>query len=147
VYGEEKILSTRPRRAAKAWTKISRTGTTSQTNQPRKDPFQFVLFLSLRLPQFQQVALAMWLRPLPAVRDLTHDGRWSTYDVSVLKLYNVSFRGRCARTGHPLKLPSLTKLARPGHFPPASQAGRLAGPVFYVYVFSMAGTPFSVLSG
>jgi hypothetical protein len=27
-----------------------------------------------------------------------------------------------------------------GHFPPANQAGRLAGPVFYVYVFSLGGT-------
>ncbi len=45
--------------------------------------------------------------------------------------------GRCARTGHPLKLPSQTKLARLSHFPPASQAGRHAGPVFYVYVFSL----------
>ena len=33
-----------------------------------------------------------------------------------------------------LKIPSPTKLARLGHFPPASQAGRLAGPV---YVFSL----------
>ncbi len=33
-----------------------------------------------------------------------------------------------------------TKLARLGHFPPASQAGRLAGPVFYVCVFSLVGT-------
>jgi hypothetical protein len=74
----------------------------------------------------------MGRRPLPAVRDLTRDGRWSTYDVSVLKLYNVSFRGRCARLGNTLKLPSPTKLAWLGHFPSASQAGRLAGPVFYV---------------
>ncbi len=44
---------------------------------------------------------------------------------------------RCAQTGHPLKLPSPTKLARLGHFPAANQAGRLAGPVFYVYVFSL----------
>ncbi len=54
-----------------------------------------------------------WL--LPAVRDLTRDGRWSTYDESVLNLSTVSklsFRGKCARTGHPLKLPSPTKLAR-----------------------------------
>ncbi len=36
-----------------------------------------------------------------------------------------------------LKLPSPTYLAWLGHFPPASQAGRLAGPVFYVYVFSL----------
>ncbi len=50
---------------------------------------------------------------------------------------------RCAQTGHPLKLPSSTKLGRLGHFPPASQAGRLAGPVFYVctvYVFSLSIT-------
>jgi hypothetical protein len=33
------------------------------------------------------------------------------------------------------------KLARLGHFLPASQAGRLAGPVFYVYVFFLAATP------
>jgi hypothetical protein len=59
-----------------------------------------------------------------------------TYDASVLKLSNVSFRGKCACTGNPLKLPSPTKLARLGHFPPASQAGRLVGPVFYVYIFS-----------
>ncbi len=146
MYGEEKIFSTRPRRAAKAWTKFSCTGTKSPTNQPRKDPFH-LYSLSLRLPQFQQVALAMWLRPLPAVRDLTRDCRWSTYYVSVLKLYNFSFRERCARTGHPLKLPSPTKLARLGHFPPASQTGRLAGPVFYVYVHLWQGPPFSVLSG
>ncbi len=29
------------------------------------------------------------------------------------------------------------KLARLGHFLPDSQAGRLAGPVIYVYVFSL----------
>ncbi len=65
------------------------------------------------------------------------DGRWSTYDVSVLKLSNVSFRGKCGRMENTLKLQSPTKLARLGHFPPASQAGRLAGPVFYVCVFSL----------
>jgi hypothetical protein len=37
--------------------------------------------------------------PLPAVCDLTRDGRWSTYDESVLKLSNVTFRGKCARMG------------------------------------------------
>jgi hypothetical protein len=42
--------------------------------------------------------------------------------------------GRCARMGNTLKLTSLTKLARLGHFPPASMAGRLAGPVFYMYM-------------
>ncbi len=72
--------------------------------------------------------------PLPAVRDLTRDGRLSTYDESVLVLSKVSCQGKCARTGHPLKLPS-TKLARLGHFPPASQAGRLDCPVFYTISF------------
>jgi hypothetical protein len=75
-----------------------------------------------------------------AVRVFTRDGRWSTYDVSVLKLSYVSFRGKCTRKGNTLKIPSPTKLARLGHFPPASQAGRLAGPVFYVYVFSLVNT-------
>jgi hypothetical protein len=56
--------------------------------------------------------------------------------LSVLKLSNVSFRGKCARMGNTLKLPSPTKLARLGYFPPASQAGRLADPVFYVCLFS-----------
>ncbi len=69
------------------------------------------------------------------MRDLTRDGRLNTYDESVLKLSKVSFRGKCARTGHPLNLTSPRKLARLGHFPPASQAGRLAGPVFYIIYF------------
>ncbi len=70
--------------------------------------------------------------PLPAVRDLTRDGSLSTYDENVLKLSKASFRpGKCALMGDPSKLPSPTKLAWLGHFPPASQAGRLAGPVFY----------------
>jgi hypothetical protein len=68
---------------------------------------------------------------MPAVRDLTRDGRWSTYEASVLNLSNVSFLGKCARIGNTAKIPSPTKLARLSHFPPASQAGRLAGPVFY----------------
>jgi hypothetical protein len=58
-----------------------------------------------------------------------------TYDesvLSVLKLSKVSFRGKCARTEHPLKL-SITNKTRPAgsHFPPASQAG----PVFYTISF------------
>jgi hypothetical protein len=57
--------------------------------------------------------------------DLTHAGRWSTYDVNVLKLSNVSFKGKCARMGNTLKIQSPTKLAQLGHFPPASQAGAL----------------------
>jgi hypothetical protein len=78
----------------------------------------------------------MGCHPKPAVRDLTRDGRWNTYDVSVHKLYNVLFWGKCARRGQPLKLPSQTKLGWPGHFPPASQEGRPAGPVFYVLYMS-----------
>ncbi len=78
--------------------------------------------------------------PATAVRDLTRDGRWSTFYVhSVLRLSNVSFQGQCARMWNSLKLPSPTKLARLGHFPPASQAGCLAGLVFYVFVFSLGG--------
>jgi hypothetical protein len=46
--------------------------------------------------------------------------------------------GKCARMGNTLKIPSPTKLARLGHFPPASQAGRLAGPVLYVFSLVMA---------
>ncbi len=74
---------------------------------------------------------------LPAVRDLNRDGRCITYDVIVLMLSNVSFRGKCARMGNSIKLPSPTKLARLGNFPPACRAGRVAGPVFYVMVFSL----------
>jgi hypothetical protein len=86
--------------------------------------FSSTLFLYPYCSAHCPVVDSMGRRPLPAVRDLTRDGRWSTYDVRVLKLYT-------------LKLPSPTKLARLGHFPPASQAGRHAGPVFYVYVFSL----------
>ncbi len=77
---------------------------------------------------------------LPAVRNLTRDGRLSTYDESVLKLSKVSSRGKCAHMGHLLKLQTPTQLARLGHFPPAGQAGCLAGPVFYVSIFSMGQT-------
>ncbi len=83
---------------------------------------------------------ARW--PLPAVRDLTRYGGLSTYDEAVLRLSKVSFRGKCTCMGHPLKLPLPTKLARLGHFPPASQAGRLAGPVFYTIYQFWRGTWF-----
>jgi hypothetical protein len=75
--------------------------------------------------------------PLPTVRDLTRDGRWSTYDVSVFSTCPTFHSGESARMGNTLKLPSPTKLAWLGHFPPASQAGPLAGLVFYVYAFSL----------
>ncbi len=75
----------------------------------------------------------MGRRPLPAVRDFTRDGRWSNHDVSVLKkMWKNMHRDR-----YPLKLPSPTNLARLGHLPPASLAGRLAGLMFCVYVFSL----------
>jgi hypothetical protein len=90
-----------------------------------------------------QWGMIMGRPPLPAVRDLTRDGRWSTDDVGVLK--KMGGEGRCAQTGHPPKLPSPTKLARLGHFPPASQAGHLGGPLFYVYVFSL-GMIMSVIT-
>jgi hypothetical protein len=72
------------------------------------------------------------------LRDLTRDGRWSTYDVSVLNcpMFHSVENVQCARMRNTLKVTSPTKLARLGHFLLASQAGRLAGPVFYVYVFS-----------
>jgi hypothetical protein len=78
-------------------------------------------------------------------------GRWNINDVSVFKLSNVSFRGKCPPFGNTLNLPSPTNLARLGHFPPASQAGCLAGQVFYVvYVFSLSmdlhGVPISSTS-
>jgi hypothetical protein len=47
--------------------------------------------------------------------------------------------------GKTLKIPSPTKLARLGHFPPASQAGRLAGPMFYEYVYSLVLPIFSLI--
>jgi hypothetical protein len=56
------------------------------------------------------------------------------------QFYKVDFHGKLvavkvAVTGHPLKLPSLSKLARLSYFPPANQAGRLAGAVFYTISF------------
>ena len=72
----------------------------------------------------------MGRRPLPAVRDLTRDGRWSTYDVSVSKM-----GGKMRTDRTPYKATITNKSYK--QFPPASLAGRLAGPVFYVYVFSL----------
>jgi hypothetical protein len=95
----------------------------------------FICPMSAHRSCFYAVNIPQW--PLPAVRDLICDSRWSTYDVGILKLSNVSFRVKCARMGNSLKIPSPTKLARLGHFPPASQSGRLAGSLFYVYVFSL----------
>ncbi len=79
------------------------------------------------------VVIPHW--PLPAVRDLTRDGRLSTYDEMYSSCPRFHSGEKCACMGHPLKLPPPTKLIRLGHFPPASQAGRLAGPVFYTISF------------
>jgi hypothetical protein len=71
--------------------------------------------------------------PLPVVLDLTRDGWWST-----MKVYSSCPRFHSGENAHArdtLKLPSPAKLARLGHFRPASQAGRLAGPVFYIIYF------------
>jgi hypothetical protein len=48
--------------------------------------------------------------------------------------------------GNTLKIPSPTKLTRLGNFPPASQSGRLADPVFYVYIFSLVLSIFSLIN-
>ncbi len=45
------------------------------------------------------VSRVLVMGPLPAVRDLTRDGRWSTYDVSVLK--KMGGKMRTARTTKP----------------------------------------------
>jgi hypothetical protein len=96
-------------------------------------PFHFSLSLS-----------SLWVArttphwPLPAVRDLTRDGRLSTgtYGESVLKLSKVIFRGKMRTHETPyIQLPSSTQLAWLGHFPLASQAGRLADPVLYTIFF------------
>ncbi len=71
----------------------------------------FYLFISQLIVQtFREISFNCCLLvesiphwPLPAVRDLTRDGRLSTYDESVLKLSKVLFREKCGRTEHPLK--------------------------------------------
>jgi hypothetical protein len=68
----------------------------------------------LQSPLLTDFTVPHW--PLPAVRDLTCDGRLSTYDERVLKLSKVSFRGKCTRTGHPVKLPASEIPAWLGHF-------------------------------
>jgi hypothetical protein len=79
----------------------------------------------------------MGRRPLPAVRDLTRDGRWSIYTMYV---YSRKWGEDAHRqTGHSLKLPSTTKVARLGHFPPASRPG-----VLCICLFSGCTSPESV---
>ncbi len=46
-------------------------------------------------------------------------------------MFHSGENAQCARTGHPLKITSPTKLARPGNFPPAS----LAGPVYMSFLW------------
>jgi hypothetical protein len=67
---------------------------------------------------------------------------WDWMEGAWLRTLNVLFRGKCARMGNTLKPPSPTKLPRLGHFPPASQAGRLAGPCsMYMAFLWAASTP------
>jgi hypothetical protein len=81
--------------------------------------------------------------PMPAVHDLTRDGRLSTYAESVLKLSKVYFRGKCARMGHSLKLLSPTKL--PGWVIFLQLARRAAFPArcSVLYLFSGRYTCYS----
>ncbi len=51
-------------------------------------------FAELGQISWDSTSIPHWL-----LRDLTRDGRWSTYDVSVLKLSNVSFQGKGPRMG------------------------------------------------
>jgi hypothetical protein len=57
--------------------------------------------------------VAMRCRPMPAVRDLTRDGRRSSYDVSVHKLYNV-FIPWIMRTQGTASKATITKQNSPG---------------------------------
>ncbi len=55
-------------------------------------PWRFLIIVHIsRHCSTHTPCISHW--PLPAVCDLTHAGRWSTYDVNVLKLSNVSFWG------------------------------------------------------
>jgi hypothetical protein len=77
----------------------------------------------------------MGRRPLPAVRDFTREGRWSTYDVSVLKLYNVSFRGSYHhQQNSPGWVIFLQQLSKPDRAP--CRPGVLYVQL-YIYVFSL----------
>ncbi len=83
--------------------------------------------------------------PLPAVRDLTRDCRLSTSDESVPKLSKVSFRGKCVHLT-PSKATIINKTRPAGHFPPASQVGRLARTVFCTISFLWGVTMNTSLS-
>jgi hypothetical protein len=100
-----------------------------------KDDLWVFLFSSLWIEM--GIPILYW--PQPPVRDLTRDVRLSTYDKSVLKLSKVSFRGKCARTWHSkATITNKTRPAGPSSSSySASQAGRLAGPVFYAISFSL----------
>jgi hypothetical protein len=50
---------------------------------------------------------------MPAVRDIIRDARWSTYDVSVHKLYNVFIPGKMRTQGTASKA-TITKQNSPG---------------------------------
>jgi hypothetical protein len=105
---------------------------------PNSDEGTYTLVLCKYMYFVGNRSISHW--PLPAVRDLPCDCRVVYLRRKCTQAASkVSIRGKCARTGHPLKIPSPTKLARLGHFPPASQACRLAGPVFYTVSFLWVG--------
>ncbi len=91
-------------------------------------------------------AIPRW--PLPAVRDLARDGRWSTYDESVHNLSNASFRGKCARMENSLNKPSQQNLPGWVIFLPRPPGGAPCRPgvLLYVYVFSLGNAISSQLS-
>jgi hypothetical protein len=66
----------------------------------------------------------MGRRPMPAVRDLTRDGRWSTYDVIVLKKMREKIRtDRSHRT--PSKATITNKTRPAGSFSSLARRGAL----------------------
>ncbi len=60
--------------------------------------------------------------------------------VLTMKGYTRKWGGICVEAKHLLKLLPPATLAQLGHFPSASQAGRHASPVFYVFLFSLTRT-------
>ncbi len=72
-------------------------------------------------------------RPLPAVRDLTRDVRWSTYDVSVLKKMGVKMR----TDRKPSKATITNKTSPAGSFSSSQPGGPPCRPgVLCIYLFS-----------
>ncbi len=82
---------------------------------------------------------------MPAVRDLTRDGRWSTYDESVHKLYNVIIPWEMRTQGTASKA-TITKQNSPGrviflHPARVSNLRRFFGLLPRVYMSFTRGIP------